>query len=103
MSIRPILGLALLLMAGCAETDPYRRPGMWQPEGANAANIAAMVERPSDLVRGRSDRTPEIRQGRDAVERLWDDRQRSWSGKDRANTGAAGSASPAAASSKEGT
>jgi type IV pilus biogenesis protein CpaD/CtpE len=80
MSARDLAWLALALLAACAETDPYRRSGMWQPEGANAANIAAMVERPSDLVGGRNDRAPETRQARDAVERLWEDRQRTLRG-----------------------
>ena len=55
---RPLICLSLLALAGCAESDPYRRPGMWQPEGANAANMAAMVERKSDLVHGRGDPVP---------------------------------------------
>jgi type IV pilus biogenesis protein CpaD/CtpE len=40
------------MLAGCDQTDPYKREGMWQPVGANAINIAAMVERPADLIRG---------------------------------------------------
>lgn len=96
MSARAFAWLALALMAGCAETDPYRRSGMWQPEGANAANIAAMVERPSDLIRGRSDRMPETRQGRDAIERLWDDRQRSLRGQAHPAVSTSGSAAKAA-------
>ena len=52
-----LTGFAVVLAAaGCAETDPYMRPGLWQPTGANALNLAAMVERPSDLLRGRGTR-----------------------------------------------
>ena len=40
-------------LAGCAATDPYSRPGTWHPDGANAANIAAMAAHPLDLARGR--------------------------------------------------
>ena len=45
--------LGLLLLSGCAATDPFHRPGAWRPEGVNQANIAAMVARPADLLRGR--------------------------------------------------
>ena len=48
----PAIVVALLL-AGCAETDPYQRTGMWQPVGANTLNLAAMVVNPNDLLRGR--------------------------------------------------
>jgi type IV pilus biogenesis protein CpaD/CtpE len=49
------IGLSTLL-PGCAQTDPYKREGMWQPVGANAINLAAMLDKPSDLVRGRGTR-----------------------------------------------
>jgi uncharacterized membrane protein YgcG len=49
---------AALCVAACQEMDPYARTDMWQPTGANAGNIAAMVANPYDLIRGRgSDRT----------------------------------------------
>ncbi|MBV8912810.1 MAG: hypothetical protein JOZ05_07215 [Acetobacteraceae bacterium] len=92
MSARHILLFGIVLLAGCAETDPYRRPGMWQPEGANAANLAAMVELPSDLVRGRSDRTALTRESQGAVERLWEDRARPFPGQSRSSTDATGTA-----------
>lgn len=95
MSARAITMLGIVLLAGCAETDPYSRPDMWQPQGANAANLAAMVEHPSDLVRGRSDRAALTREPRDAVERLWEDRERLFPGQTRTATGATGSASAA--------
>jgi type IV pilus biogenesis protein CpaD/CtpE len=47
----------LLCLVGCAQADPYARPHMWQPDGANSRNLAAMVANPSDLVQGRSDST----------------------------------------------
>ena len=81
MSIRQLLVLVAALVAGCAEADPYRREGMWQPEGANQANIAAMVQRPADLRHGRSDSIRETRRAVDAVERLWSDRERPFPGR----------------------
>ena len=57
MIARPRLLSACLVicagLAGCAATDTYSRPGTWHPDGANAANIAAMAAHPLDLARGR--------------------------------------------------
>jgi hypothetical protein len=39
----------LLALAGCDRTDPYLREGVWHPNGANDANLRAMVAVPSDL------------------------------------------------------
>ena len=56
--LRCALLAAVLSVAACQEMDPYARNDMWQPTGANAGNIAAMVANPYDLIRGRgSDRT----------------------------------------------
>lgn len=62
MQARTILRCALLAavlsVAACQEMEPYARTDMWQPTGANAGNIAAMVANPYDLLHGRgSDRT----------------------------------------------
>ena len=46
---------ALLLLAalsGCAALDPLTRPGAWHPNGANDANLTAMIADPMDLVTG---------------------------------------------------
>jgi uncharacterized membrane protein YgcG len=43
---------AVLSVAACQAMDPYARNDMWQPTGANAGNIAAMVANPYDLIRG---------------------------------------------------
>lgn len=48
--------ILLLALSGCAAEDPLTRPGLWQPVGANDANLAAMVADPDDLVTGVSDR-----------------------------------------------
>ena len=67
---------ATLLLPGCdehqlAQVDPYKREGMWRPEGINAGNIAAQLADPRDLVRGRGDSTPQIKQATRAVNRIW--------------------------------
>jgi hypothetical protein len=43
-----------LLVAGCTYdmSDPYLRPGTWNPTGDNDANLRAMVANPHDLVEG---------------------------------------------------
>jgi hypothetical protein len=66
---RALLLLVLLATTGCAITDPYRRRGMWQPEGVNAGNIAAQVADPRVLVRGHG-QPGGTRDGVDAAERL---------------------------------
>jgi type IV pilus biogenesis protein CpaD/CtpE len=47
---RSTLLILLLVLAGCNQTDPYLRSGVWHPSGANEANLRAMVVVPSDLV-----------------------------------------------------
>jgi len=41
----------LLALLGCDRTDPYLRDGVWHPNGANQANLRAMVALPSSLFR----------------------------------------------------
>jgi hypothetical protein len=52
--MRPIALLLplLLALAGCNQNqfDPYKREGVWRPNGANADNLRAMVAVPADLV-----------------------------------------------------
>lgn len=64
------------LTAGCAEIDPYRREGMWQPEGINSRNLAAMVIRPADLLRGQGDAGATGQTSTAAVIRLFSDTPR---------------------------
>ena len=68
--LRAVLGL--LLLSGCAATDPFHRPGAWRPEGVNQANIAAMVARPADLLRGRDAGGTDSPLAAAAVTRLWE-------------------------------
>ena len=59
--MRPVLSASILLLglAGCAQSDPYTRDGMWQPEGINDRNLAAMVANPADLLTGHGEPRPE--------------------------------------------
>ncbi|GGC68977.1 hypothetical protein GCM10011504_53620 [Siccirubricoccus deserti] len=70
--VRSLSVLSLLAAAGCAEFDPYHRAGMWQPSGANAANIASMVARPADLTSGRGTSQGDGRRAASAVQRMRD-------------------------------
>jgi len=47
-----VTALALQPLAACSVFDPYAREGTRRQTGANDANLAAQVVRPSDLVRG---------------------------------------------------
>jgi hypothetical protein len=69
------LTATVLLLAGCIDMDPYARPGMWQPSGANSQNLVAMVAKPNDLIRGRGTTgTPGI-EGTPPVTRFWAGKQ----------------------------
>ena len=88
-------GIAVVvLLAGCAETDPYLRPGMWQPTGANTINLAAMVANPRDLVRGRGERGMYAPQSTAPVSHLWSGTLTPLPGAD-AQQGPSGPAAPA--------
>jgi len=63
--------LGILALAGCSQTDPYERAGVWRPSDVNSANIAAQVANPADLVRGREDNRGSVRVPTAAVDRLW--------------------------------
>ncbi len=52
MRINASFGL-LIVLVGCAATDPLRNTSDWHPDGSNEANIAAEVANPADLVHGR--------------------------------------------------
>jgi len=45
----PVLLPLALALAACSQTDPYTREGVWHPNGANEANLRAMVAVPADL------------------------------------------------------
>jgi type IV pilus biogenesis protein CpaD/CtpE len=89
------LTLLVLLVTGCADTDPYRRSDVWYPSGANAGNIAAMAARPSDLVLGRSGNTGDARQDAGSIDRIWQDRPKPLSSSADSAPAAGGAAPPA--------
>ncbi|MEJ0016004.1 MAG: hypothetical protein WDN25_05465 [Acetobacteraceae bacterium] len=72
--VRLSLFAGVLTLAACQEMDPYTRPGTWQPTGANAGNIAAMVADPYDLIRGRPATRVDSKASDLAVGRLWTDK-----------------------------
>lgn len=87
---RIALCAAPLLLAGCMSREPYHRTDVWQPTGANIANIAAMAADPHDLIRGRgvtehSAKAPEL-----AVEKTWTLQQGGAGGGDKAAPAAPG-------------
>ncbi len=66
----------LLALAGCNQIDPYTREGVWRPNGANAANLRAMVAVPADLVAARPAAPADGALAADALNRLRQDRLR---------------------------
>jgi uncharacterized membrane protein YgcG len=62
-----------LVLFACAPPSPSTGAAddPWRPKGINAANLAAMVEDPADLTRGRSDPAPTLKLGARAVTDLW--------------------------------
>ena len=74
--IRISLTVLALCVAGCANTDPYRRTDVWYPSGSNAGNIATMAARPGDLISGRGKDGADARQAAGAIDRVWQDREK---------------------------
>ena len=66
-----LLLLPLLVgLAGCNQTDPYMREGNWRPNGANDANLRAMVAVPADLVAATPATPADGQQAATAIDRL---------------------------------
>jgi len=80
----------LLALGGCEDRDPYRRTDVWKPTGANAANIAAMVADPRDLLQGRGATRSDIRSPELAVERVWTDQAKPFIGGSAGSSGGGG-------------
>lgn len=65
---------AILSLGGCAAMDPFERPGVWQPIGANDLNRELQVARPTDLVLGRGTTDADGITAAAAVDRLQHDK-----------------------------
>jgi len=96
--------LALLLaLAGCDRTDPYLREGVWHPNGANDANLRAMIAVPSDLATATPAGPADGGLAAEALDRLRHDRVRSLSDTSASSAPASGAApTPAAAAPASG-
>ncbi len=66
-----IVTSAPLALGACQVPDTSGADATWSPKGINAANLAAMVADPADLVRGRDDAGPEHKLAAHAVIDLW--------------------------------
>jgi hypothetical protein len=73
LRIGPI-ALAAAALGGCAVIDPFERPGMWRPIGANELNLELQAARPTDLVHGRGATDADGQTAAAAVDRLRHDR-----------------------------
>ncbi len=71
MSLKLAFFASLLALAGCDSRDPYLRTDVWQPTGANAGNIAAMVADPHDLISGRGSAVQNGNEPALAVSHVW--------------------------------
>lgn len=64
--------VACVLVVGCSSMDPQTQPYTWRPLHIYEANIAAQVERKSDLVSGRKLGPSDGHEAAEAVQR-WRD------------------------------
>jgi hypothetical protein len=69
-----LIVLAATALGGCAVMDPFERPGVWRPIGANDLNRELQVARPTDLVLGRGATDTDGLTAAAAVDRLRHDR-----------------------------
>ncbi len=76
-SIRRLGAPALMLLAIAGCTDPFERPGTWQPTGANDRNLRAMIADPDDLERGAAALRERGAAGSNAATRLLTEQRRS--------------------------
>jgi type IV pilus biogenesis protein CpaD/CtpE len=88
-------------MAGCSGAnylDPYQKPYTWHPSGAPAANLAAQLANPHDLVSGRGSAEGDTKDSTLAIERVWQDRPKQiGEGGSSGGTGASGAGAGASA------
>lgn len=67
-------GMAFVSVEGCANMDPQTQPYTWRPLHIYEANIAAQVDRKSDLVAGRKLTLNDGHEAAEAVQRWRDDK-----------------------------
>lgn len=80
--MKPFLWMTVLcgvgaMLGGCMDRDPYRRTDVWRPTGANAANIAAQLADPADMIRGRGTQRIDTAASTVAIDRIRTDSPRS--------------------------
>lgn len=81
---------ALAMLAGCAMTDPYQRPGVWRPFGTNEMNFELQVARAADLVTGRGTDDADADMAAAAVDRMKRDKAKPLPNSGISGVGAAG-------------
>lgn len=92
----------LVSFSGCDSRDPYLRTDVWQPTGANAANLAAMVANPQDLIRGRGVTATDSKAPELAVENIWNDKPKQLPDMTGTSSGSSGSGSGSGGSGSGG-
>ena len=68
-----VLVAGLIGLSGCQSPDPSLRTDVWNPTGANAGNLAAMVANPEDLIHGHGTATVDAHQPGLAVGHVWNE------------------------------
>jgi hypothetical protein len=80
--LRGGLTITLIAVAGCGANsdylDPYKKPYAWHPTGAAAANIAAQVVDPRDLVAGHGTTKLDTQESSLAIQHVWADTPKSF-------------------------
>jgi uncharacterized membrane protein YgcG len=77
-----------MTLGGCAFMDPFERPGVWRPMGANDLNRELQVARPTDLVQGRGTTDSDGQTAAAAVDRMQHDRVKALPDTDISSVGA---------------
>jgi hypothetical protein len=75
------LAISLIALTGCSGQnylDPYQKPYTWHPTGAAAANLAAQVVDPHDLVAGRGTISEDSQASTMAIQHIWADTPKSF-------------------------
>lgn len=76
MLTRVLICVTALMLTRCDMMDPYRRDGVWRPNGSNDANLRAMVAVPADLAQGVAASGGDGQQAAAALDRYRNDKVR---------------------------